>query len=177
MKTNQTIRSTDIMLRYWKKWGIYKVRPSGEYMAMPPKDHQSLFVYFVTFVSLQQAVRLRPMNYTCQSTLHCISLLQPARSQAVLVVVDPAVHPQQGNHPVQQAGCFSYALGACFRRVAVAMLALVGFAAVLAHRKYSADDLAVGALQSLLRGKVGRWRTAHTKAEQWDLQKGWPRCG
>lgn len=91
------------------------------------------------------------------------------------VVVDQVVHHQGGSLPGHQAGCFFYALGVCFRQVVAVMLA--DSAAVLAHRKYSADGPAVMALQSLLRDKVGHWRTVRTKAEQWDPQKGCSRCG
>jgi hypothetical protein len=93
----------------------------------------------------------------------------------VHVVVDQAVHHQQGSHLEHRAGYFFYVLGVCFRQVVVAMLA--GSAAVLAHRKYSADDPAVMALQSLLRDTVGHWRIVRTTAEQWDPQKGCSRFG
>ena len=91
------------------------------------------------------------------------------------VVVDQAVHHQQGSHLKHRAGYFFYVLGVCFRQVVVAMLA--GSAAVLAHRKYSADDPAVMALQSLLRDKDDRSRIVRMKVEQLGLPKGCWRCG
>lgn len=126
------------------------------------------------FRFVSYATRLHPVIYV-HSTLHCISPQQPAQSQAAHVVVDQAVHHQRESHLEHRAGCFSSVLEVCSRQVVVAML--VDSAAVSTHRKCSAGDPAVMALQSLLRGKVGHWRTVRTKAEQWDPQRGCSRCG
>ena len=135
--------------RYHRKRGIYKGRAGVGIKAIPASD--LLFVHIVKFVS--SPTPLAPVHKYVQSTLHYTSPRQPVQSQAVHVVADQVVHHQQGSHLGHQAGYFFYALEVCFRQVVVAMLA--GSAAVLAHRKYSADGPAVMALQSLLRDKVG----------------------